>query len=75
MAGASPGRGRARGPRRPVDRGETRERMARLKPDERRALSMIAFGYSYAEIGERNGWSYRKVNRCLTEGRAALRSG
>jgi RNA polymerase sigma factor (sigma-70 family) len=49
--------------------------MARLKPDERRALSMIAFGYSYREIGERNGWTYRKVNLCLAEGRAALRVG
>lgn len=54
---------------------ETRERMARLKPDERRALSMIAFGYSYREISERNGWTYRKVNRCAAEGRAALRAG
>lgn len=55
--------------------GETRERMARLKPDERRALSMIAFGYSYAEIGKRSGWTYTKVNRCVAEGRAALRVG
>lgn len=54
---------------------EARKSMARLKPDERRALSMIAFGSSYAEIGERNGWSYRKVNRCAAEGRAALRAG
>lgn len=54
---------------------ELGKRMMRLKPDERRALSMIAFGYSYHEIGERFGWSYRKVSRCLVEGRAALRAG
>lgn len=54
---------------------ETRESLARLMPDERRALSMIAFGYSYREIGQRNGWTYTKVNRCVTEGRVALRTG
>ena len=30
---------------------------------------MKAHGLSYAEIGERNGWSYTKVNRAVTEGR------
>jgi RNA polymerase sigma factor (sigma-70 family) len=44
-----------------------------LKPNERRALSMLALGYSYTEIAERTGWTYTKVNRCITEGRARLR--
>jgi RNA polymerase sigma factor (sigma-70 family) len=44
-----------------------------LKPDERTALSLLAFGYSYAEIGEIKGWTRTKVNRCIAEGRAALR--
>ncbi len=30
---------------------------------------MKAHGLSYAEIGERQGWSYTKVNRVVTEGR------
>ena len=30
---------------------------------------MKAHGLSYDEIGERNGWSYTKVNRAITEGR------
>src|ERR671916_495397 len=36
------------------------------------ALLLRAEGYSYAEICEITGWSYTKVNRCLTEGRQAL---
>jgi DNA-binding CsgD family transcriptional regulator len=31
--------------------------MARMKPAERRALSLIAYGYSYREIGEITGWT------------------
>lgn len=53
---------------------ETRERMGQLKPAERRTLSMIGLGYSYKEIGEITGWSYTKINRCASEGRASLRS-
>ncbi len=53
----------------------TRSRLAELKRDERRALSLIALGYSYHEIGQITGFSYTKVNRCATEGRAALRRG
>jgi DNA-directed RNA polymerase specialized sigma24 family protein len=34
---------------------------------------MRAAGLSYTEIGELRGWTYTKVNRCLSEGRAALR--
>jgi RNA polymerase sigma factor (sigma-70 family) len=47
----------------------SREAMARLKPDERTALLLKAEGYSYREIGERQGWTYTKVNRAITEGR------
>ena len=50
-----------------------RNQLAELKRDERRALSLLAFGYSYREICEQTGWSYTKVNRCLAEGRATLR--
>ena len=46
------------------------EALRRLKPDEARALLLKGEGLSYAEIGERLSWSYTKVNRCLTEGRA-----
>jgi len=49
------------------------EALAQLKPDERVALLLLGFGFSYREIGERQGWRYTKVNRCLAEGRAALR--
>ena len=44
-----------------------------LKPDERRALALLALGYSYREIAESQGWTRTKVNRCLAEGRARLR--
>ena len=46
------------------------EALRLLKPDEARALLLKGDGLSYAEIGQRLGWSYTKVNRCLTEGRA-----
>jgi RNA polymerase sigma factor (sigma-70 family) len=48
------------------------EALGQLKPQEIRALLLRAEGYSYAEICEITGWSYTKVNRCLTEGRQAL---
>ncbi len=54
---------------------DARTRLAALKPAERRALSLIAAGFSYAEIGAMNEWTFTKVNRCIAEGRAALRSG
>jgi len=44
-----------------------------LKPDERRALLLLGMGYSYREIGQGLGWTHTKVNRCIAEGRAALR--
>jgi RNA polymerase sigma factor (sigma-70 family) len=45
-----------------------------LKPDQRSALVLFAAGYSYAEIGERRGWTKTKVNRSIAEGRASLPS-
>lgn len=60
----------------PTDRAERRERVARssealhaLKPQEVRALTLKAEGYSYAEIGRITGWTYTKINRCMAEGR------
>jgi DNA-directed RNA polymerase specialized sigma24 family protein len=50
-----------------------RSRLAALKRDERRALSLLAAGYSYREIGQLTDWAYTKVNRYIAEGRAALR--
>lgn len=52
---------------------ERKDLLARLKPDERTAIAMFAYGFSYEEIGRQKGWSYRKVNRCLAEGRERLR--
>jgi RNA polymerase sigma factor (sigma-70 family) len=51
----------------------TRRRLEGIKRDERRAISLLAFGYSYSEIRDLTGWSHRKVARCVTEGRSALR--
>jgi RNA polymerase sigma factor (sigma-70 family) len=60
----------------PNDRAASRERVRRsgealqaLKPQEVRALTLKAEGYSYAEIGRITGWSYTKINRCMAEGR------
>ena len=53
---------------------EVRGRLSRLKPNERRALSLLALGYSYKEIGEITGWTRTKINRCIAEGRATLRA-
>lgn len=64
----------------PGERTEQREQIARsrealqaLKPAELRALTLLAAGYSYAEIGEMTGFSQTKVNRCLAEGRERFR--
>ena len=61
------------------DEAERSERLSmgaqalrRLKPQEIRCLVLRAEGYSYQEIGERTGFSYTKVNRCLTEGRRSF---
>lgn len=48
------------------------EAMARLKPQEIRALLLRAEGHSYASIAAETGWTYTKVNRALTEGRRAF---
>lgn len=64
----------------PGERTEQREQTARnrealqaLKPAELRALTLLAAGYSYLEIGEMTGFSQTKVNRCLAEGRERFR--
>jgi RNA polymerase sigma factor (sigma-70 family) len=66
------------GPAEQVERREdiarSREALQALKPAELRALGLLAEGYSYAEIGERTGYSQTKINRLLAEGRARFRS-
>jgi len=64
----------------PPERAERREVVARirealrtLKPQELRALTLLAEGYSYTEIGEITGYSQTKINRCLAEGRERFR--
>ncbi|HEX4668710.1 MAG TPA: sigma-70 family RNA polymerase sigma factor [Solirubrobacterales bacterium] len=64
----------------PPERAERHEAIARsrealqaLKPQELRALSLLAEGYSYREIGEITGFSQTKINRCLAEGRERFR--
>lgn len=56
-----------------LDRLEQLDLLAALKPAERIALLLFAAGYSYREIAELRDWTYTKVNRCIAEGRAALR--
>jgi RNA polymerase sigma factor (sigma-70 family) len=65
----------------PAEKAERREAVARsrealqaLKPHELRALTLLAEGYSYAEISEITSWSATKINRCLAEGRERFRS-
>ena len=65
----------------PSERATERERahralaaLATLKRDEARALVLQAAGRTYAEIEAETGWSHTKVNRALTEGRAAFRA-
>jgi RNA polymerase sigma factor (sigma-70 family) len=66
------------GPAEKVERQEaiarSREALQALKPAELRALTLLAEGYSYAEIGEITSWSRTKVNRCLAEGRERFRA-
>jgi RNA polymerase sigma factor (sigma-70 family) len=65
------------GPDVQAERGEriarSREALHTLKPAELRALTLLAEGYSYAEISEITGFSRTKVNRCLAEGRERFR--
>jgi RNA polymerase sigma factor (sigma-70 family) len=51
----------------------SREALRGLKPAELRALTLLAEGYSYAEISRITGFSKTKVNRCLAEGRERFR--
>jgi len=51
---------------------QTAEALQRLKPQELRALTLRAEGLSYQEICEREGWTYTRCNRSITEGRRAL---
>lgn len=48
------------------------EAFAQLKPQEVRCLLLRAEGYSYEQICRITGFSYTKVNRCLTEGRRSF---
>ncbi|HMI81740.1 MAG TPA: sigma-70 family RNA polymerase sigma factor [Solirubrobacterales bacterium] len=69
---------RSDGPAEQVERREaiarSREALQALKPQELRALTLLAEGYTYAEIGEITQWSQTKINRCLAEGRERFRS-
>jgi RNA polymerase sigma factor (sigma-70 family) len=56
------------------ERDQARRRLGVLKADERRAIVLHGAGFSYGEIGTRCGWSATKVNRCLYEGRRALKA-
>jgi len=51
----------------------SREALRALRPAELRALTLLAAGYSYAEIGEITGFSRTKINRSLAEGRERFR--
>jgi RNA polymerase sigma factor (sigma-70 family) len=48
------------------------EALRRLKPQEIRCMLLLAEGHSYKQIQELTGFSYTKVNRCLTEGRRSF---
>ncbi|MGB2710946.1 MAG: RNA polymerase sigma factor, partial [Conexibacter sp.] len=52
--------------------GHVAEALGRLKPQEVTALVLRAEGLSYKEICARQGWTYTKCNRAVTEGRRAL---
>lgn len=54
-----------------VERG--RDAMRRIKLDQLRCLLLKAEGLDYETICEQTGFSYAKVNRLLSEGRASLR--
>jgi RNA polymerase sigma factor (sigma-70 family) len=56
-----------------LEHAETVRRLEALKPDQRTALILFGLGCSYGEIGALRGWTYTKVNRSISEGRAALR--
>ena len=70
----SQGAGPAERAERHEDIARSREALKTLKPAELKALTLLAEGYSYAEIGEMTGYSRTKVNRCLAEGRESFRA-
>lgn len=49
------------------------EALQSLKVGEVQALVLKAEGHSYREIASRMGWTYTKVNRLISEGRASFR--
>jgi DNA-directed RNA polymerase specialized sigma24 family protein len=51
---------------------EARQRLAKLKDNERTGLGLLGAGFSYKEIGRLKNWTYTKVSRCIREGRASL---
>jgi RNA polymerase sigma factor (sigma-70 family) len=67
----------AAGPAEQAERHEaierSREALATLKPQEVRALGLLGEGYSYREIADITGYSPRKVNRAIAEGRERFR--
>ena len=71
---AARGDGPAERAERHEDIARSREALKTLKPAELKALTLLAEGYSYAEIGEMTGYSRTKVNRCLAEGRERFRA-
>jgi RNA polymerase sigma factor (sigma-70 family) len=54
--------------------GQGREVLRGLRPDHVRCLLLRADGLGYPEICERTGFSYAKVNRCLSDGRKTFRA-
>ncbi len=69
---------RADGPAEQAQRREAvargREALRALRPAELRTLTLLAEGYSYAEIGARTGFSPTKVNKTLASGRERFRA-
>jgi RNA polymerase sigma factor (sigma-70 family) len=65
------------GPHERAERDEaierSREALATLKPQEVRTLGLLGEGYSYREIADITGFSARKVNRAIVEGRERFR--
>ncbi|MBS1679198.1 MAG: sigma-70 family RNA polymerase sigma factor [Actinobacteria bacterium] len=51
----------------------SREALGTLKPQELRALGLLAEGYTYREIAAITGYSSTKVNRAIAEGRERFR--
>lgn len=51
------------------------EALCDLRPEQRDTILDVAVGgSSYREVMTARGWTYTKVNRCMAEGRNALRS-